>query len=624
MARTDPSREIRATASFALAATFAMWVSPGAIFADLEPFTSEAIERGVQYTMQGYPQSGGAYGFGMAIADLDGDGDLDLVLIGRSNGLPGLFENDGTGHFTNRSWESGIFPLLSASSVVVFDFDGDGDLDLFFAQYMGNIGNRLYRQDAPWQFTDVTVGSGLAETLPTKGVCVADYDGDGWLDLYLSNYVVPGNVDVTRNRLYRNLGNGTFARVQPGPGIESPLPSLHAHWTDYDGDSWPDLYLSNDRGPYYGPNTLWRNDHGLLVDVSAASGADANLFSMGVASGDLNRDGYPDFYATNVPDPLPPLFGANPLLLSQGDGTYVEAQDEWGVAHHTLSWGAHFWDFDNDGDLDLYVNNQFAANTAYLNPGTPPMVNVTTQLQLAGTGGVSYVSIFGDLDGDGDLDLVQNNASGNVRIFMNQEGSRRRWLRLRVVGLGPNHQAAGASASVLAGGRWQWAEVILGGNSYLGQNEPIMHYGLGSTVRADEVLVRWPNGGPVRTLRNLSSNQLWTAYPPQRLGDVDGDGVVGASDWSAFQAWGLGPIEPGREMLDFDGDSMLGAADLAAFWDRASIVRGDLNGDGVVGGPDIAILLASWGAAKVPADLDLDGTVGGVDLAILLGGWSGK
>ena len=162
MARTDPSREIRATASFALAATFAMWVSPGAIFADLEPFTSEAIERGVQYTMQGYPQSGGAYGFGMAIADLDGDGDLDLVLIGRSNGLPGLFENDGTGHFTNRSWESGIFPLLSASSVVVFDFDGDGDLDLFFAQYMGNIGNRLYRQDAPWQFTDVTVGSGLA------------------------------------------------------------------------------------------------------------------------------------------------------------------------------------------------------------------------------------------------------------------------------------------------------------------------------------------------------------------------------------------------------------------------------------------------------------------------------
>jgi hypothetical protein len=607
-----------------LAGIVAAAFAAATIFADVEPFTSEAVERGVQYTMQGYPQSGGAYGFGMAIADMDRDGDQDLILLGRSNGLPGLFENDGTGHFTNRIFDSGIFAFPGASSVVCFDYDGDRDLDLFITQYMGGGGNRLYRQDAPWQFTNVTFGSGLGETLPTKGVCVADYDGDGWLDLYLANYVVPGNVDVTRNRLYRNLGTGVFARVQPGPGIESVLPSLHAHWTDVDGDSWPDLYLSNDRGPYYGPNQLWRNDHGALVDISEQSGADARLFSMGVASGDLNGDGYPDFYATNVPDPLPPLYGANPLLLSQGDGTYLEAQEEWGIAHHILSWGALFWDFDNDTDLDLYVNNQFLANTAYVNPGRPPMVNATTDLALAGTGGVSYVSIVGDLDGDGDLDLVQNNHSGNVRLYMNQEGSRRRWIRLRVEGIGANHQAAGASASLLAGGTWQWAEVILGGNSYLGQNESILHFGLGSSPRADEILVRWPNGGPTRTLRNLASNLQWTAYPPQRLGDVDGDGVVGASDWAAFQSWGLGLLVPGREMLDFDGDSMLDADDVNAFWDCASIVRGDLNGDGVVGGPDLAMLLSHWNASGSSADLDLDGVVGGVDLTILLGAWNGK
>jgi len=595
----------------------------GSAFGDILPFTSEAVQRGVQYLMQGYPPSSGYSGFGMSMVDMDGDRDLDLVFLGAANGLVGLFENDGTGHFVNRSWASGIPQLTSASVVLAFDHDADGAMDLFLGQYMGG-GNRLVRQVAPWQFVDVSLAAGLRHVLPTKGASVADFDGDGWLDLYLCNYVVPGDPDLSRNRLYRNRGDGTFERVAPGSDLESSRPSLQSVWSDLDLDGWQDLYLSNDRGPFLGPNQLWRNDDGVLVDDGAGSGADVSLFSMGIAAGDLDRNGHPDYYLTNIADPVPPLLGANPLLLNQGDGTFVQAQQEWGIAHHLLSWASIFWDFDNDGRLDLYVNNQFAPNTLYRQREAPPMQDVTMMAALAGTAGVSYVSIVGDLDADGDLDLVQNNHSGNVRIYINHEGDRRRSFRLRVVGEGPNQLGVGASATVRVGGTLQWAEVLVGGNNYLGQNEPILHFGLGDATSVDEATVRWPSGGPTRTLRGLAAGPLWTAYPPSRLGDVGGDGVVDASDWTQFVAWGLGPLVPGREMLDLDGDGELGAKDVELFWLRSVVRCGDLNQDGVVGGADLAVMLAAWATSGSPADLDLDGEVGGADLARLLANWTSR
>jgi len=591
---------------------------------EVVPFTSEAFERGIQYTMQQYPPLFGYSGFGMAFADLDLDGDEDLVLLGRSNGLTGFFENDGSGTFLNRTFDVAMFPLTEPSVVLAFDYDGDRDLDLFIGQYLGDA-NRLYRQDAPWTFTDVSEEAGIAESLPTKGASVADFDGDGWLDLYTCQYIIPGAGDSIRNRLYRNRGDGTFERVGAAWGAESPRASLQSIWSNTDGDTWPDLYLSNDRGPFTGPNQLFRNEEGVLVEISESSGADASLFSMGIAAGDLNRDGRPDFYLTNIADPVPPLLGANPLLVSRPDGTWEERQELWGVAHHTLSWAAILWDFDNDTDLDLYVNDQFDANNLYLNPGSPPMTDVTASADLGGTAGASYVSIVGDVDGDGDLDMVQNNHGDNVALYINHHGDVRNWLRVRIVGEHPNHHAIGATARCRTGTLRQWAEVRVGGNGYLGQSETVLHFGMGPHDRADEITVRWPNGGPVRVLADLPAGELWTAYPPSRLGDVDGDGLVDTEDWAAFGVWGLGPLEPGREMLDFDGDGTLGSADVEAFWGVASGRRGDLDGDGAVGGSDLAAMLASWGSSQgepaSTADLDLDGMVNGADLTILLGQW---
>ena len=589
----------------------------------IAPFTSEHAARGVTYNMMlSLPLPTPSEGFGMAAADLEGDGDLDLVLLGRADGLVGVYENLGAGTFANRSATSGIAATTLGRGVAAFDHDRDGDLDLFIAQY--NQPCRLWRNEGGFQFTDITQAAGVAFTGQANGCSVADYDGDGHLDLYLCTYAVG-----LPNRLYRARGDGTYEEVAAALGVASLGLAYQSVFSDYDRDGWPDLCVSNDRGFGNVPNQLFRNTQGGFADVGAASGLSVALCSMGVACADLDGNGRSDFYFTNVPDPAPPLFGVNPLMLGSAAGTFAQAEAAWGVENRFFSWAALFLDFDNDADLDLYVNNENVPNRLYLNPGAPPMADVAAAAGVAGTTGLSYVTVAGDLDGDGDVDLVQNNMSGPVRLYMNNEGSERSWLRLRVAGEGRVRDAIGASATVTPRGADgslrapQWREVLCGGNGYLGQSELVLHFGLADAVAADTAVVRWPAGGAVRTLRNLAAGQRWTAYPPSRLGDLEGDGDRDLADWAQLAAWGPGPLVPGREMMDFDGDGALGTADAAAFWAAASVPLGDLDADGTVGGGDLGLLLGQWGSAGSPADLDLDGTVGGGDLGMLLGGWGG-
>ena len=589
----------------------------------LAPFTSEHSARGVVYNMMLAPPIVNPQdGFGMACADLDGDGDLDLVLLGRADGLVGLYENNGAGVFTNRSAASGIPSTPSGCGVSAFDYDRDGDLDIFIAQK--TLPSRLLRNNGGLQFTDVAAAAGLATPVAATGCSVADFDGDGWPDLHLCTYL-----QGLANRLFRNRGDGTFEDVAPALGIDSRGLAYQSVWSDVNRDSWPDLCVSNDRGFGNIPNQLWRNDHGAFTDVSSASGMNVALCSMGVACGDLDGDLRSDFYYTNVPDPAPPLLGVNPLMMSSAAGTFSQQDAAWGVSHHMMSWAAILWDFDNDADLDLYVNNETQPNTLYRNAGAPPMSDVAAAAGVVGTAAQSFVSIVGDLDRDGDLDLVQNNYAGAVRVFMNNEGAQRPWLRLRVAGEGRVRDAIGASATVYARGPKdaalppQWREVLCGGNGYLGQSETTLHFGLGAAVSIASVEVRWPAGGPTRVLTHVPPRVQWTVYPPSRLGDVDGDGAVALADWTQIAQWGMGPVAAGREMIDFDGDFDIDGSDADAFWARASLRRGDLDGDGAVQASDLAILLGAWGLPGVAADLDLSGSVGAADLAVLLGNWGG-
>jgi hypothetical protein len=586
------------------------------------PFTSEHAVRGVIYNMTlGPPLTNPMDGFGMAIADLDGDDRLDLALLGRADGLVGIYQNLGAGMFANRSATSGIATTPWGCGISAFDYDRDGDLDLYIVQRTHPC--RLWRNDGGFSFTDVTEQAGVGLSVFGAGCSVADFDGDGWLDLHVCIYSA-----AQRNRLFRNLGNGTFEDVAPVRGVDSTGLSYQSVWSDVDGDRWPDLCVSNDRGFGNVPNQLHRNVAGTFTDVSASSGMDVSLCSMGVACGDVDGTLRPDFYFTNLPDPAPPLEGVNPLLLNTGAGTFVRAESPWGVAHLRMSWAAIFWDFDNDGRLDLYVNSETLPNSLYRNMGLPPMIDIAAAAGVTGTTALSYVSAIGDLDGDGDLDLVQNNYGGAVRLYMNQDGSRRSWLRLRVAADGRVRDAVGASVTIRPVGPGgqplpaQWREVHCGGNGYLGQNEMTLHFGLGTAVSVPSADVLWPGHGPARRLSHVPVNGAWTVYPPSRLGDADGNGARTAADWSAFVAHGMGPLRPGWEMFDFDGNWQIDSTDIAAFWSSANAVRGDISGDAIVDGVDLGMLLAAWGSTGHGADLDLSGAVDGADLSFLLANWT--
>ncbi|MCP3903402.1 MAG: CRTAC1 family protein [Planctomycetes bacterium] len=581
------------------------------------PSTEEASDRGVTYVMGG----GGLAGYGCGFADLDADGDPDIVIVivGAADGRVGIYENDGTGHFADHSLTSGVPLLTNASALALADYDDDGLVDLYLTQWSAP--NVLMHNEGGFFFTDVSAFAGVNDNGLSKGACWGDYDGDRWLDLYVCNYAGP-----TPNRLYRNVGNGTFQSVEGTQGVNDPHLGFQAVWSDYDRDGDVDLYLSNDKGyqKIWGPNQLWRNDAGTLANASSGSGADIALDSMGLACGDFDGNRWPDFYLTNVPG------GGgmnNPLLLNQDGKLFGENGLSWGVDNPWVSWGTIFYDFDNNGFLDLYVNNTIDPNTLYLNSGAPTCLEVGAGAAVAGPSSNSYSSAVADVDGDGDLDLLLNNLEDPVALYINHEGDLRGSIRYRVVGVTRNSGAVGACVDTRIGTSWKMRELLAGGNSYLGQNELLVHVGAGSATTADEVVVSWPGGAPTRTLTNLPTDATWTLYPPARLGDADDDGDVDLDDFHAFAACHGLPFAPGCEIMDLDGDADVDDDDFDAFLLIYGLPLADCNDNGTV---DLEEILIDPGLdvngdgvidACCPADLNLDGDVGFGDILAVIGAW---
>jgi hypothetical protein len=358
--------------------------------------------------------------------------------------------------------------------------------------------------------------------------------------------------------------------------------------------------------------------------VSVATNADARLFSMGLACGDIDGDGRVDFYCTNTTDPSPPLLGAFPLLLQQKPSTFVEAQVAWGVAHPTTDWGwgSTFFDWNNDGRLDLYVHDQFSANSLFENTGTLPMVDIAAAAGIAGSNLASYSSAYADVDNDGDIDVLMNNMGEPLTLFINREGEKRNAIRLRIVSEFSAASAVGANADLVVGRTTLYRENYAGGNSYLGQNEMHLHFGLGSSTVASAATVRWPSAGPVRTLSSIPAGN-WTIYPPAKLGDADGNGLVDMTDRLAF-CDAVGAVVAGTELFDLNGDFVVDSADaslLRVRYEASGARWSDLDGDGVVNASDLAVLLGAWGSADCAKDLNGNGQVDAADLSVLLGDW---
>ncbi|MEM7229255.1 MAG: CRTAC1 family protein [Planctomycetota bacterium] len=524
----------------------------------MTPFTEEASPRGIAYVTP-FTQAAGT---GVGFMDLDDDGDPDLVAVGRIDGLIGIWENDGTGHFTDRSSTSGAPNIINGSGVSAADYDRDGDLDLYITGYLA--GNHLLRNDGNFTFTDVTISAGVQDTESSFGSGWADYDLDGWVDLYVANRPV-------ENRLFRNLGDGTFEDVAPALGVDrGDDPSFQGTFFDYDRDGDADLYIANDKG-YSCATTDWRNrlfentGRG-FVDVTESMNVGACIAAMCIAIGDIDGNGYPDVYCTNLP------FG-NVLQLNRGAGVpFEDAAASWGVVANELGWGSAFFDVDNDTAIDLYVCHATTTNYLYRNHGYD-CVELASDMGVD-DGGKSFVIATADVDNDGDVDFLLQNEGQKLKLMINNEGSQRHWAKFDVVGEGPNRYAIGATVEATVGSTSMIRQVIAG-HHYKSQSDLVQHFGLGSRATViDRVDIMWP-GGMTRTITGLAPNETWRLYPPDKLGDANHDGDRDIDDVVALiLAFNPEPgsLRPGEEMLDFNGNAMVDADDLQALLDHVDLL----------------------------------------------------
>jgi hypothetical protein len=650
--------------------TIAAIVSHTALGGGVAPSTDEAVQRGLTYVIQPYSGSPNyaLWGFGCGFSDLDGDGDLDIVVMGKAGGQVGIFENDGTGFFTDRSTASGLAAVLDASGLAIADYNGDGRPDLYITTRASGTQNVLARNDGGFTFTNVAIAAQVNASGTSEGAAWGDYDGDGWLDLFVCQYSVIGSPTSHYCRLYRNKGDGTFENVAPALGVNNPGATFSATWFDYDRDGDVDLYIANDRGhlgPLFANNQLYRNEgDGTFFVTPLGNGANVGLWAMGIACGDFDGNGWPDLYCTNLPDENGGLQGLNPLMLNQGDETFELILKGAGVEEYLMSWGARFDDFDNNGHLDLYVNNMIGGtNGLFLNFGAFPVEDAAEAAGVQGNNGISFNAAVGDVDGDGDQDLLLNNYANNIQLFINHEGQQRQSVRFKLQGEHPNLEAIGGSVDVRVGDVWRFREIHSGGNGMKSNNEHVYHVGLDQAAQIDEAVITWPGGRITRTLTNYAAGHTWTVYRPDQLGDVDGDGLSLAADFSAFVAALDQPVQVGQEMMDLDGNAIVNADDWDDFLagydgviedcnqnsviDLEEIVFNpaidadgdaridecsagspyDLNGDQVVNGADLGQLLLSWGPCPAkgacPADFSADGVVNGADLGALLLAWTG-
>jgi hypothetical protein len=491
-------------------------------------------------------------GSGGLFFDFDNDGWIDVFLVdGGSEADPNvdrtaqhrLFRNRQNGTFEDVTGRSGIRHREYGMGACAGDFDNDGLTDLYITSFGPNA---LYRNAGNGAFVDVTTTAGVGSPLWSTSCAFVDVDRDGRLDLFVTNYVDMGmesdrfcgntrpvviraychplNFRPSPNVLYRNTGGGTFTDDTRRAGVAGALGNgLGVAVGDYDDDQWPDLFVANDGLP----NFLFHNDgKGRFTDRSLVAGVSVALdgkarAGMGAAFGDADGDGRLDLAVTNHETEMHSLF------RNLGGGAFADATATSGVGRATLPYvgfGVVFTDHDNDGDLDLsIVNGHVIDNIAKFRTGAR---HAQRRLLLRNDGAARFRDISaqsgpgfavetvgrtvvaGDIDNDGDLDLLLTNNGGDAELLRNDGGNRNRSVLLRLVGTSSNRTAIGAHVRATSGPLTQVREVT-SGSSYLGQNDLRVHLGLGAADGIDRLEIRWPSG-KTESLGPVPPNQILT------------------------------------------------------------------------------------------------------------------
>jgi hypothetical protein len=495
-----------------------------------------------------------AIGCGIGLLDYDNDGWLDiLVLCGsRLDGSPPsatnrLYHNNRDGTFTDVTEGAGLTRTGWATGVTIGDYNNDGHEDIFITYWGENV---LYRNNGDGTFADVTRQAGLLHHGRHwgTGCTFIDYNRDGFLDLFVSNYAVfdparvppagrdpgcnfkgvpincgPRGLPVDVCALYRNNGDGTFTDVSAVSGIAKAEGSygLTAVAADFNGDGWPDIYVACDSTP----SLLFLNHHdGTFVESGTESGLALNedgkeQAGMGVAIGDFNLDGRLDILKTNFLDDTVNLYAG------RGNANFVDVTRSSGLGVETryVSWGAGMTDFDNDGWPDLFwvTGSVFpelestlpeyrarSPRVLFRNLGNGRFEELLTEAGSAiAQAHSSRGCAFGDFDNDGDVDIAIINLNEPPSLLRNDVSGMNHWLKVRLIGVKSNRSAIGARVYCIYGGRKQVQEVCAQ-SSFLSVNDRRLHFGLGPSTSAS-LEIAWPSG--VRQMfSKVTADQLVT------------------------------------------------------------------------------------------------------------------
>ncbi|MDP7273731.1 MAG: FG-GAP-like repeat-containing protein [Candidatus Marinimicrobia bacterium] len=421
---------------------------------------------------------------GVCVFDYNNDGMDDILFTTRNGSSNHLYRNEGNMIFMDVSFESNIGVTMEARTAVAGDFDNDGDLDVFIGATVGE--SMLFENTGENTFQDITDISGINISDQVRGSSWVDHDKDGFLDLYVGLLYEP-------NKLFKNNGDGTFVDVAQNIGAAGPLTAgiiMGLGFIDYDRDGDQDLFITQDNN---NGNILLRyEDYGAYTDVSAISQIDLDVMGMGVAFGDIDRDGLFDFYTTNLYE--------NSLLLNSISGVFLDISTSSGTEDipGSMGWGTFFFDANNDGWVDIYNNNETAfggvINSLMINQGdqTFNMLNYESGAVINNNG---YGSAFSDFDQDGDLDMIlvgHPSSSGSINLLRN-DSDPQNWIMFKLSQLEQNIYGVGSTIELYHGNTRQ-LNFIGAGNGYCSQNTLNVHFGLGQETIIDSVIVFWPDG----------------------------------------------------------------------------------------------------------------------------------